>query len=419
MERTGAKQARIPHGVADLFFKEAAATTSLELILHDLFLCWGYNRIIPPTFEYYDTLVTQASPQLQEEMFRFFDREGQLLALRPDMTVPTARIVGGKLYDQPMPLRFYYIGHVFRYEEPQAGKQREFTQAGIELIGADTAAADAEVLALTIDTLHKMGLNDFQINLGQIGFLAAILSEGKLANGELRSLEQAIDRRNDRELQRALADYGVHDAAARALRAIPHLCGDRQILTEAMSLAFNDGAKAALERLDEVYSILVRNGVAQHVILDLGEIRNMAYYTGIVYRGYLSGLGFPVCGGGRYDGLLANFGTNLPAVGFAISLERAMSVTKLEVSIAPDLLMQGCPHFECASLAAKARALGLYVEVDVLNRSEAELMVYARQRDARRILVCAQSPIYKLVEGDQERWLTLEQVAEEMTSWKR
>lgn len=419
MEATNAKKARIPHGVADLFFEEAAAITSLERILHDLFLGWGYSRIIPPTFEYYDTLVTQASAQLQEEMFRFFDREGQLLALRPDMTVPTARIVGGKLYDQPMPLRFYYIGHVFRYAEPQAGKQREFTQAGIELIGADTAAADAEVLALTIDTLHKMGLNEFQINLGQIGFLAAILSEGKLANGELRGLEQAIDRRNDRELQRVLLEFGVPDTTARALRAIPHLCGDRQILAEARSFAINDGAKATLERLDEVYTILERNGVAHHVILDLGEIRNMAYYTGIVYRGYLSGLGFPVCGGGRYDGLLANFGTNLPAVGFAISLERAMSVTKMQLSIAPDLLMRNCSHTECATLARKARALGLHVEVDVLTRSEADLMVYGRQRNARRILSCAQSPEYRLVYGDQERRLTLEQLVEEMTLWKR
>ncbi|MHB1354623.1 MAG: ATP phosphoribosyltransferase regulatory subunit [Anaerolineae bacterium] len=419
METTGVRKARIPHGVADLFYEEAAAITSLERILHDLFLGWGYNRIIPPTFEYYDTLVTQASPQLQEEMFRFFDREGQLLALRPDMTVPTARIVGGKLYDQPMPLRFYYIGHVFRYEEPQAGKQREFTQAGIELIGADTAAADAEVLALTIDTLHKMGLSEFQINLGQIGFLAAILSEGKLANGELRRLEQAIDRRNDRELQRVLVEYGVPDATARILRAIPRLCGDRQILAEARSFAINDGAKAALERLDEVYAILERNRVAQHVILDLGEIRNMAYYTGIVYRGYLSGLGFPVCGGGRYDGLLAHFGDNLPAVGFAISLERAMSVTKLQVSIAPDLLLQSCRHTECASLVAKARELGLYVEVDVLNRPVLGLMEYGRQRKAGHILVCTQAPEYRLVEGVQERRMTLEQLAEEMTSWKR
>jgi ATP phosphoribosyltransferase regulatory subunit len=419
MERTGAKQARIPHGVADLFLGEAAAITGLERILHELFLGWGYNRIIPPTFEYYDTLVTEASPQLQEEMFRFFDREGQLLALRPDMTVPTARIVGGKLYDQPMPLRLYYIGHVFRYEEPQAGKQREFTQAGIELIGADTAAADAEVLALTIDTLHKMGLNEFQINLGQIGFLAALLAEGNLANGELRRLEQAIDRRNDRELQRVLGEYGIPDATAKALRAIPHLCGDRLILAEAKVLAVNAAATAALDRLGEVYAILERTGLAQHVILDLGEIRNMAYYTGIAFRGYLSGLGFPVCGGGRYDGLLANFGSSLPAVGFAISLERALSVTRQQVSIAPDLLMPCCQHLECANLAARARALGLYVEVDVLKRSDIDLALHGRQRQARHILFCTKLPPYRLVEGNQERYLTLEQVAKEMTSWER
>ena len=141
---------QLPHGVSDLFFEQAAAKTALERLLESTFECWGYSRVIPPTFGYYETFATEASPQLQEEMYRFFDREGHVLALRPDMTVPTARLVGTRLYDQTLPFRFYYIGSVFRYEEPQAGRQREFTQAGVELIGASTPEADAEVLAVAV-----------------------------------------------------------------------------------------------------------------------------------------------------------------------------------------------------------------------------------------------------------------------------
>lgn len=413
------KQARIPHGVADTFFEEAAAITSLERTLHDLFCGWGYSRIIPPTFEYNEVLVTQASEQMQEQMFRFFDREGRLLALRPDMTVPTARIVGSKLYDQPLPMRFYYIGHVFRYEEPQAGKQREFTQAGIELLGADTASADAEALALTIETLHKLGLVDFQINLGHIGYLAAILSGSNLTDEQLRRLELAIDRRNPRDLRQTLDELLVPGEAAEAILRMPHMSGDRRILEEARGLTSNPTALAALDRLDAVYTILEQAELDQHVILDLGEIRNMAYYTGIVYRGYISGLGFPVCGGGRYDGLLANFGANLPAVGYAISLERALSVTKLKVSVAPDILVQGGNPAGCAALVRRMRAQGLRVEVDVLNRDEVELRTYGDKRLAPRILLCARAPEFELIEQNQARQLSAAQLDEEMVTWKR
>ncbi|MHB9032695.1 MAG: ATP phosphoribosyltransferase regulatory subunit [Anaerolineae bacterium] len=361
IDRFAAKQGRIPHGVADIFYEDAAAITSLEGVLHKLFTGWGYSRVIPPTFEYYDMLVTQSSEQLQNEMFRFFDREGQLLALRPDMTVPTARIAGSKLYDQPLPLRFYYIGHVFRYEEPQAGKQREFTQAGIELLGADTALADAEALSLTIETLHSLGLSDFQINLGHSGYLAAIVKDIGLSDVQRRTLEQTIERHNPRELATLLETYQIPVQTARAIQNIPRLSGDRHVLSEARSIGVNAAALAALERLEEVYNILDQAGLSQHIILDLGEIRNMAYYTGIVYRGYLAGLGFPVCGGGRYDNLLQNFGADLPAVGFAVSLERALSVTKLKVSIAPDVLVQWGSHAQSSDIVKRMRAAGLRV----------------------------------------------------------
>ncbi|MCE5257829.1 MAG: ATP phosphoribosyltransferase regulatory subunit [Chloroflexi bacterium] len=418
MLRDVVKQGRIPHGVADTFYEDAAAITALERALHDLFTGWGYARIIPPTFEYYDMLVTQASEQLQDEVFRFFDREGQMLALRPDMTVQTARIAGSKLYDQALPLRFYYIGHVFRYEEPQAGKQREFTQAGIELLGADTALADAEALSLTIEALHQLGLRDFQINLGHIGYLAATLADVSLADAQRRNLELTIERRNPRDLAQVLDEYQIPKDIANVIRRLPHLSGDKHILQEAHALAINRDSAAALERLEQVYTILDQAGLSQHIILDLGEIRNMSYYTGIVFRGYISGLGFPVCGGGRYDTLVRNFGADLPAVGFALSLERVLSVTKAKEPIAPDILVQWGYHPLCAEQVNRMRKLGLRVEVDVLNRQETELVAYAQQRRVRRVLLCTDTAEFKLIEGSQSRWLSSEQLLGEMVLWK-
>jgi ATP phosphoribosyltransferase regulatory subunit len=408
---------QLPHGLTDMFFEQAAIKTWLEAVLQDVFRRWGYNRIILPTFEYYDALATNASPQLQEEMYRLFDREGHILALRPDMTVQAARVAGTKLYDQPLPLRFYYIGSVFRYEEPQAGRRREFTQAGVELMGAAGPEADAEVLALAVAALQALNITRFQLNVGQVAFLQAILSDAHLDNGALRRLEQVIDRKNDVELQRTLAELGIGGGAARAIRAIPHLCGDEGVLEEARRLSTNASARQAIERLGQVYELLRLEGVAEHVILDLGEVRRMAYYTGITFHAYVAGLGFHVCNGGRYDGLVANFGADMPAVGFALGLERAMLVTHPQVDIAPQLLMRGCAHAECRALAALARSRGLRVEVDVLGRDEEALIAYAQARKAHHLVSCRGGSVYLLHDSSGSRELGREELEKEIRSW--
>lgn len=411
---------QLPHGLADLFYEQAAAKAHLEATLQDIFRRWGYTRIIVPTFEYYETLATDSSTYLQEEMYRLFDREGRVLALRPDMTVATARVVGTRLYDQPLPLRFFYVGNVFRYEEPQAGRRREFTQAGIELVGAGTPEADAEVLAMAVATLQALGIERFQINLGQVAFLKGILEATSLSNGALGRLERVIGRKNDVELAHTLADLGIDGAIARAIMAIPHLCGGPEILTNARRLTDNATALQALDRLERVYELLMAEGVAEHVTLDLGEVRSMAYYTGITFQGYVEGLGFHVCSGGRYDGLVAQFGRDLPAVGFAIGVERAMLVARPQVDVAPDVLMESCDHAACRALAARIRALGLTVEVDVLGHIGEGLREYGRARRARRIICCCGGRAYCLDTGDDEIvTLTQDEMEQEVATWSR
>lgn len=411
-------RSQLPHGLTDLFFEQAALKTELEDLLREVFHRWGYQRIILPTFEYYDSLATGTSALLKEEMYRFFDREGHTLALRPDMTVPTARVVGTKLYDQPLPLHLYYIGNVFRYEEPQAGRRREFTQAGIELIGADTPEADAEVVALAIDALRAMDIAQFQINLGQVAFLRGILSEEALSDSELGRLEQAIHRRNDVELERTLDELGMGSEAVRAIRALPRLCGGRVVLEESRELCTNAASREAIDRLERVYDLLCAEGVGDHVILDLGQVRSMAYYTGITFHGYVEGLGFALCRGGRYDGLIENFGQRMPAVGFALGVERAMLVTEIPVKGAPDLLMEVSDDPACRQLAATARAEGLRVRMDVLGRRGQALQDYARAIGARHLVCCRGDGRYLLIEGDVQREIDLQSLKKEIISWK-
>jgi ATP phosphoribosyltransferase regulatory subunit len=408
---------RLPYGLNDLFYAQAAGRVALERALEETLSRWGYQRIILPTFEYYETLTTGASPHLREEMYRFFDRDGQALALRPDMTVPTARLVASKLYDQALPLRFYYVGSVFRYEEPQAGRRREFTQAGIELIGAGTPEADAEALALAVETLRALRLANFQLNLGQVAFLRALLHDAGLDHADTTRLELAIDRKNDVALQVALGELGISAAAARAIRAIPHLYGDQGVLAEAARLATSATARVALDHLAAVYALLAAEGVAEHVILDLGEMRSMDYYTGIVFHGYVANLGFPICSGGRYDTLMASFGLDTPAVGFALSVERVMLVAPPQVDIAPHLVMSSCAHAGCRTLAALARSRGLRVEVDVLGRRDEALCAYARARGAHHALSCRDSETFTLADVHSQRTVTARQAQEEILQW--
>jgi len=408
-----------PHGLNELYDEQAALKASLEDRLHTVFECWGYGRIILPTFGYFESLAAGASPELQRQMFRFFDREGNIMALRADMTPLTARLVGTRLYDSALPMRFYYCGSVFRYEKPQAGQRHEFTQMGIELIGASTPEADAEVVALAVASLEALGISDFQINLGQVAYLRAAFTDAAVQGEGQQALEQAIGRKNDLEVRRILQQLGVHGDAERLICALPHLYGDIGVLDQARELALSAAGRDAVDYLGKVCSCLEAHGASNHVMLDLGEIRSMAYYTGIAFRGYARGLGLHVCSGGRYDDLIAQFGPQMPAVGFALGIERAMLVSSAQVQVGPDVLFSSGLPAQVYALVADARRKGLRVEVDILPRHGQELVAYARQRNARRVVEATVEQRYAIYEQGTRRELTLEELGEEVRRWDR
>ncbi len=418
MDSTELRRQR-PLGLTDLFGEQAAAYAALERALIEQFERWGYQLVVVPTIGYDQALSTQASPRLNEQLYRFFDRDGHALALRPDMTVPVARLVGTTLYDQPLPLRLYYAGKVFRYEQPQAGQRREFTQVGIELIGAGSAEADAEVTAVAMEALRALGVDTFQINLGEVDFLRGIIDGLELSVEELAMLEQAINRKSRVEIRHALDTLHISGQAGEAIMALPGLCGGLGIIAEARQLTANPAAQRALDHLARVYDLLALDGYADHLILDLGEVRSMDYYTGISFHGYVAGLGFHVLSGGRYDRLVGHFGPSLPAVGFAMSIERSLLVAHTPTVRKLDLVLPACDHPACHRVAALARSLGLRVETELLGRSGAAWAAQALAHGATHAIVRCDGEQCELVEPGGSRTLTLSALLEEVPTWSR
>lgn len=411
----------LPQGVVDLLFEDAAGKRDLEQRLRRIFSTWSYDELISPTFEYADTLASEAGTQLAEEMYRFVDRDGRTLALRPDLTIPTARVVGTRLYDHPLPLRLFYIGSVFRYEPPQAGRQREFTQAGFELIGAATPAADAEALALTVEALQAAGLQGFQIALGQMAFFRGLLAEVNAPSLLVTALQSAIDRKNPADLSAVLEGLSVSSAASLALAALPTLNGGPEILQKGKAHCLNEMMRASLERLEAIQALLAAYGVEDSIVYDLGETRGMEYYTGITFKGYAPGLGFSICSGGRYDDLVGHFGPAQPAVGCALWLDRMLLARQRQGGRArrvhPDLLIaaDGCDRQ--LRLALELRRNGLRVELDVSGCPSDELPRRAHERSIRRIAACTGDGRIVLFEDGATRVVTANELVVEAKGW--
>ncbi len=354
----------IPRGVADYFGGPAQRRRQLETELRALARLWGYTEIIPPIFEYAEMLLTELGEQTAETLYRFFDRDGQVLALRPDLTVPVARIVGSKLYDQPLPQRYFYAGPVFRYEEPRAGRQREFWQAGVELMGVGSAEADAEVLALAAQALLQIGLEEFRFSLGHLGYFHGLLAQLALDAQATVALQKALDRKSEDDVRTLVQGWGLSGRARDAVLGLLSLSGPQGdgVLARARRLALNAAMEDAVARLVQVEALLDQYGVKAFFDIDLADVRAMNYYTGITFKAYARGIGFSVVNGGRYDGLVGEFGPPMPAVGCAFYLDRILLAQIRQHGPPPDPLPDVC-ILPCACgehihLAQEARALG-------------------------------------------------------------
>jgi ATP phosphoribosyltransferase regulatory subunit len=248
--------------------------------------------------------------------YRVFDDHGEVLALRTDMTIPIARLVASRYPTAEPPLRFCYFAHAYRGVRPHRGQMREFLQAGIELVGSPAPAGTAEALSVMCHALTASGLRGYRIGLGDASLYRTLLRSLQIADEVSDVLVGALVRRDFVALESELARLGLDDADAQLLLRVPQLRGGPDLLSDA------EGPVAeAVAGLRSVYELLAPE-VAERVIFDLGLTRDLGYYTGAVFEVYDPALGAPLGGGGRYDELIGRFGRSLPAVGFALGIDR-------------------------------------------------------------------------------------------------
>jgi ATP phosphoribosyltransferase regulatory subunit len=385
---------QLPKGSRIYLPDEAALKRHVETRLLAIFGRWGYRELITPSFEYFDVLSLGTDVGLQENMFKFVDRgTGRMLALRADITPQIARIVATRLRDDPKPTRLAYVTNVFRDDGSQVSRYRELYQAGVELIGLEKPEAEVEIIAMAIEGLRALGLHRFQIDLGHPDFFRGLAGEIRADAAQQRELRLALSRKDASTLERVVAELDAPDDVREALLALPTLVGHEQVLTRAAALARNARSVRALDSLTEVYRLLAIYGLADAVLLDLGEVRGFDYYSGLHFEAYVSGFGASVAGGGRYDQMLGRFGYDCPAVGFAFDVAGVLAVMEAQgVSVelaGPDFfIIDFTPEKTAAlSLARRLRDLGASVARDIVSRGLDESLAYARAQRVRRVLV--------------------------------
>jgi ATP phosphoribosyltransferase regulatory subunit len=376
---------RLPPGVRDWLPQEFAYKREIEEIIRRVFRTWSYAEVLTPVFESEEALERGMGEKLMQQTFRFTDPLGTSIALRTELTTPIARLVSARLRNATLPLRLSYVATGFRYEEPQLGRMREFTQAGAELIGAPGVDAEAETLFMAIETLDAVGLSDARFDINNAAIVDGVLEAAGLHGEDLRRCKQLIADRNVVELREFERSHHVTQFAT--IKQLTMMRGREDVIALARPMCKTPQSLAALERLEQMLERARHLGYHDRINIDFALLRDLAYYTGFVFEGYIDDLGFSLCGGGRYDSLLPRFGYDVPAVGWMVGVERILlALERRDVDERPrnevDVLVSGSD-----SVAAAERAKGLKVRADVLSLSREELLAYARHKLIPRLII--------------------------------
>lgn len=385
---------QLPKGVKDFLPINAYGKRKIEEQVMQIFSQFGYREVLTPTYEFIETFNLESNVKDQENQFQFFEREkGRVLTLRSDMTMPIARLVASKMQNDPLPLRLCYSCNLFRYDQPQAGRQREFYQLGVELIGASQVDSDAEVIAVAIESLKNVGLKNFTIAIGQTNFINGVLEGTDLTPEEEVKVKEALGTKNIVLLEELVASFSIPAKQKEILLQIPRLRGKDEVLSKAREICYQNKTQEAINNIQEVYEILKLYGLADYVMIDLGIIRGLDYYTGIIFEGYTASIGFPICGGGRYDSLLEDFGYPCCATGFALGIERILLALESQMSSISLPVVDYYIYFvpekreEAIIKAISLRSEGYSVELEVVEREKSKALNYAKEGLFKNLLI--------------------------------
>ncbi|WP_293832457.1 ATP phosphoribosyltransferase regulatory subunit [uncultured Phascolarctobacterium sp.] len=312
---------QLPYGTKDILPGQMKTRRSVEDAIIRVFDKWGYDEVKTPDFEYVDTFGASGA----KGDFRFFDRSNNLLVLRNDMTAPIARLTATRLQGGEKIKRLCYLANLYRYEEIQAGRQCEFEQAGVEMLGASGAAADAEVIVLAAAAMKAAGVERFAISLGHVDFINGLAEEAGFDAAQLRELKACL-RRHDAVAMQELADSmeNIRPEIKQLFADFLFLQGGPELLERIGQVVKQEKCLSALDNLRRIYALVEAYGAAEYLSFDLGLYRSLDYYTGMLFEIYLPELGYPVAGGGRYDKMMQSFGMDCPATGFALGVDRIL-----------------------------------------------------------------------------------------------
>lgn len=322
-----------PEGVRDVYGKECARKLTIENKINNIFNLYGFHNVQTPTFEFFDIFNKERGSVPSKNLYKFFDREGNTLVLRPDLTPSIARIAAKNYIDVNVPIKLCYNANTYINNSELQGKLKEITQLGCELIGDDSVEADAEMVALVVNSLKSSGFDKFLVEIGQVDFYKGLLEECGFEDDVEEELRVRIENKNFFGVEELLDSKDIPSNVKDTFLKLPSLFGSSDVLDKAKELATNEKSLKAIEKLEEVYSILVDYGVADYISFDLGMLSNFNYYTGIIFKAYTYGTGDAIVAGGRYDKLLSQFGKDSAAIGFAVYMDQllmAMSSQKME-----------------------------------------------------------------------------------------
>lgn len=358
-----------PQGVRDIYGKEYARKLYVEGRLHESLRLYGYEDIQTPTFEFFDVFSKEIGTTPSRELYKFFDKDGNTLVLRPDFTPSIARCAAKYFGEERIPLRFSYMGNTFNNISDLQGKLREVTQMGAELIGDGSVEADAEMISLVVRALLDTGLKRFQVSIGEVEYFKGLCEEAGLDEETEMELRAFVSGKNYFAAQELLEEREVARPFRDRLLKVADMFGDMCSLEEAKAMVGNARSLAAIERLENLRRILERYGAADYISFDLGMLSKYKYYTGVIFKAYTYGVGEAIVKGGRYDSLLSRFGKDAPAVGFCVvvdSILEALSRQNVELTLpetARTIEYTAENYAEKLTEAQKLRAEGVSVEL--------------------------------------------------------
>lgn len=385
------REIHTPEGMRDIYGIECRKKKLLQYRLMQMIRSYGFEDIETPVIEYFDVFSKEVGTTASRDLYKFFDRIGDTLVLRPDFTPSIARAVSMYFGDEQLPQRLCYQGKTFENRHSYQGRLNESTQIGVEYLGDDSVEADGELLALAVETMRTAGLKEFQISIGEVNFFKALAEEAGMDEETELALRKCISNKNMFGAEEILEKMNLSIELKYVFREFSSLFGGPEILKKARSLTTNERALASVRRLEQIYEVLKLYGVEEYVSFDLSMLSKYRYYTGIIFQGFTYGSGEPLLKGGRYDHLLEHFGADMPAVGFGLVIEYMMNALErqnIEIPVEDRKIMlvydKNC-YEKALSLAREKREAGYSVS---LVAKALDLSVYESMAQKHRC-VCS------------------------------